>query len=137
VSRTARWQATLGGIGLLVGVLGFLAAGSRSFTAAYGRQFTFDKADRYELRLMTFNRLGALVLIVLAGLGLLAARSRRPAPALVAAAGFAVSALLVVVQWRDGQSSNLLGASGTNLGFSLTMALGFAVTAYAVRFDAP
>ncbi len=123
--RLARAQVVLGAVGVVVGLAGLWQARDVAFTADRGVIVGWGS---YELAFMRFNKLGALIVIALAGIGLVAGLLRRPVLGWIPAAGFALVALQVLVQWRP-DGTNLLGAHGSNLGFALAMALGFGVTA--------
>ena len=123
--RIRRIQLTLGTVGILVGVIAFVQASNVAFRADVGAELGWPS---YELRLMSYNRLGALVTLGLAVVGLTAALVRRPSLGWVAAGGFGLFAVQVLIQWRP-DASNLLGSRGSNLAFALLMSLGFGVTA--------
>jgi hypothetical protein len=123
--RIARSQAVFGAIAVVVGIVGFVQARDVAFSSSRGAQLGWGS---YELTLMSYNRLGALVALVLGLIGLAAGLSRRTKVGGIAAAGFAGILLLGLVQVRSG-SENLLGSSPQTMAFSLAMALGFGVTA--------
>ncbi len=114
------------------GLVGLNRAGAVAFTADRGALIAWP---RYEMYFMTYNRLGALVVLALGAVGLAAAITRRQLFAWVATGGFALLVLQVLVQWRP-DATNWFGASGANMSFSLAASLGFGVTAALARaFD--
>lgn len=123
--RVARYQVVFGGIAVVVGIAAFVHARNVSFTASKGAALGWAS---YELTLMSYNRLGALVTVVLGLLGLAGGLTRHTKLGAVAAVGFAGIFLLGVVQVRPG-GENLFGTSPQTMAFSLAMALGLAVTA--------
>ena len=123
--RIRRIQLTLGIVGILIGVIAFVQASNVAFRADVGAELGWPS---YELRLMSYNRLGATVTLVLAAIGLAGALVRRPGFGWVAAGGFGLLAIQVLIQWRP-DASNLFGSHGSNLAFALLMSLGFGVTA--------
>ena len=123
-SRLSRVQLTLGGVGLVVGLVGLVQARHVAFRADTGVVLGWPD---YELRLMGVNQFGALLILVLAGVGLLAGLVHRPVLAWLSSAGFALLAVQVLLQWRE-TGTNLVASVGSNLGFALMMAIGFAVT---------
>lgn len=131
--RLARAQTVLGVVGVVIGLAGLWQARNIAFAADEGGIVGWGS---YELYFMRFNKLGALVVIILAGIGLLAGIVRRPVLGWIPAAGFALVALQVVVQWRP-DGANLLGGHGSNLGFALAMAIGFGATAVLARLVDP
>lgn len=118
--RLRRGQLTLGVLGVVVGLAALLKARGGSSVMLGWQSF--------ELRLMSYNRLGALLTVALSAVGLAAALVRRPSLAWIPAVGFGLLALQVAVQWRT-TGSNLVGSQGSNLGFALLLALGSATTA--------
>lgn len=123
--RIAHGQIALGALAVAFGAIGLFLTRSQDWTDARGAE---TGAPRYELHLMPFNRLGALIVVVLGALGLAAGLARRPALGWVVAAGWALLAFQVLAQWRGG-SDNPLAATGQNLSFDLLMMIGFATTA--------
>jgi len=123
--RIRRIQLTLGVTGIVIGIVAFVYARDVAFRADVGAELGWPS---YELRLMSYNRLGALVTITLAAIGLAAAIAGRPNLGWVVAGGFALLAVQVLIQWRP-DASNLFGSHGSNLAFALMMSLGFGVTA--------
>ena len=123
--RAARYQIAFGLVGTAAGVIGFYRARDLDLVAAKGAALGFPS---YELSLMTYNRLGAIVATVLALLGLAAGLSRRSRLGWIAALGFAVIVVQGILQVRP-EGDNVFGTSGQTIAFSLALALGFAVTA--------
>jgi hypothetical protein len=123
--RIRRTQGIVAIVCIVAGLIGFNRAGSVTFTADRGALVAWP---RYELYLMTYNRLGALVVVALGLVGLAAVLTRRQMFASIAAGGFALLALQVLVQWRP-EGTNWFGAAGANMSFALAAALGFAATA--------
>ncbi|MBI2704873.1 MAG: hypothetical protein HYX32_06240 [Actinobacteria bacterium] len=121
-----RFQLVLCLVGLAAGGLGLWVARDVDVTASTGGQIGWRA---YEINLMTYNKLGALVTLALVVVGLVGVFALRPAIAFLPGAGFAVLAVQVLVQWRP-DGGNLLASSGTNLSFALAMAIGFVATAW-------
>lgn len=124
-ARLARSQIVLGVAAVVVGVCAFWLARSVDFGASTAPRLGPAK---YEVQAMAFNRLGALVVIALGVIGIVAGAIRRPMIAYVSAVGFGLMGLQVLVQWRP-SASNLFGSVGSNLAFSILLCAGFAVTA--------
>jgi hypothetical protein len=129
VTNVARAQVTLAVVGIVVGVLG-LARASGSFAEHTGRDIGYGAL---ELHLMSYNRLGALITLVLSIAALLGPLSGRPVLIIAAAIGFAAYAVQVVVGFRTLQGGNLTGSNGATLSFCLMMAIGLGVLAWAER----
>jgi hypothetical protein len=111
-----RAELILSGTAVVVGAGGLLVARDVSFTAARG-----------EILLglgVSFNPLGALVTIVLAVLALAGAVAGNRVLVLAAAGGFGLATLQVILQF--GRADNWLGSRGSNLSFSLALAIGLA-----------
>lgn len=123
--RLARTQIVLGAFATAIGVWAYVTARNVSFGAATAPRLGPAK---YQLQAMSFNRLGAIVVLALGVVGIVAGAIRRPMIAYVCAVGFGLMALQVLVQWRP-SASNLFGSVGSNLAFSILMCAGFAVTA--------
>ena len=132
--KAHRQQLVWGAIGVLAGVIGLLISHNLAFTAPHGKEVGFV---HYELHLMTYNGLGAIVAIILSGAGMLAGLLRQPLLAWIAAAGFAVVALQTLIQWRGGTNSNVLGSGGATLAFSMAMVLLYGVTAFLASMPDP
>lgn len=130
--KAHRQQVTWGVVGVVAGVVGLLISHRLAFTSPHGKEVGFR---HYELHFMTYNRLGALVAIVLSAIGILAGVLGRPVLAWIASAGFAAVALQTIVQWRDGSGSNVLGSGGATLAFAMAMVLVYGVTALVTSMD--
>ena len=129
LQRIAHGQIALGALAVAFGAIGLFLTRSQDWTDARGAE---TGAPRYELHLMPFNRLGALLAVALGALGLAAGLARRPALGWLAAAGWTLLAFQVLVQWRAG-SDNPLATTGQNLSFDMLMTVGFATTALLAR----
>jgi hypothetical protein len=129
VTNLARAQVTLAVVGIVVGVLG-LARASGGFAEHTGRDIGYGAL---ELHLMSYNRLGALITLALSIVALLGPLSRRSVLVVVAAVGFAVFALQVIIGFREIQGGNFTGGNGATLSFCLMMAIGLGVLAWAER----
>ncbi len=129
-AKISRFQVVLGGLAAFFGAVGFYLARDIDFQAPVGVETGFPT---YELHLMPFNRLGALMILAVGIVGLVAGLIRKPSIGYLAAVLSLLLALQVVVQWRDKQA-NALGTAGQNLTFALLLALGFGVTAVLDRF---
>lgn len=129
--RIVQFQLGLCLVGLAAGLSGFWLARDFDLAGRQGGQVGFRS---YELNLMTYNRLGALVTIALSAIGLVGVFTLKPPLGVIPATGFALLALQVLIQWRP-DADNVFASSGTNLSFSLMMALGFGVTAWLSRLE--
>jgi len=125
VQRLARAQMVLGAGAVAVGVVGFVSARHVAFNASIAPRL--GPAD-LSLQAMSLNRLAALVVIGLGAVGVLAGATQRPIWGAVPAAGFALLALQVLIQWRPA-GTNWFASIGSNFSFSLLGCVGFAVTA--------
>lgn len=126
IDKLCRYQLVWGVVGVVAAVFGLFHSRGLPFTSAHGAE---TGLPHYELHWMTYNRLGALVALVFAVIGLAGGAMRRPALGWVAAAGFAFVSLQTLVQWRSGGGSNVFGSTGPTMAFSVAMVLVFAVTA--------
>jgi len=126
MKRLVRFQLTLSLVGVAAGVWGYWLARELDFAGQDGGQLGLRN---HEIILMTYNRLGALVTLALALIGVVGVFVAKPAIGFVAGGGFALLTVQTLVQWRP-ETSNLLASSGTNLSFALMMAIGFAVTGW-------
>jgi uncharacterized membrane protein YphA (DoxX/SURF4 family) len=124
----AAWAA-LGGLGVVAGIAGLIAAIDNPFTAKFG---SLVGSRPFEVKLFWFNTLGALLCVLIGVLGVAASflRNRKLA---MAAAGLGVLATLqVLVQWRGSgpaETGGILGGNGGTLCLWLIFAFGFAITA--------
>lgn len=109
-----RGELIISAIALVVGLGGLIVARDTSFTATRGETL---------LGLgVSFNILGALITIVLAALSVAGAVLANRVLVMVAAVGFGVASLQVLVQF--GRADNLFGSRGSNLSFCLALAVG-------------
>ena len=131
MTRVWRSAAVLGIVYLAVGAWALAVSLGDSLTEPSGA--LLGSAD-LELRLMTFNLVGAGVTVAIGLVGLLGAWWRRRVLVVLAAVGAAVCVVQVLVQWGQG-SSNVFGAVGANLSFGLFGLVGFATLAWAVGLD--
>jgi hypothetical protein len=129
MTRIRRTELILAGVGIVVGICGLVAARDLEFTAAAGGVLFERSDDMIWGKLLEFSPLGAIVTIVLASVAMLGAWFRVRALVLIAAGGFAVCALQVIVQF--GRSDNVFGVRGGNLALFLAMAVGLATLAVA------
>lgn len=127
--RLCRTQVVLGLTGVAFGALGFVLAADLAFQADAGASIGWPD---YEIRLMSYNRLAALITVILALVGLGGGLARRPVLGWIPTFGFGLLALQVLVQWRPG-ATNLLGSQGSNLAFALFLAMGFGSSALLSR----
>lgn len=113
-------------VALVMGIGGLLVARSTSFTAPRGELvLSFGPS---------FNPLGAVVVIFLAGVGMVGALLGRRTLVLASAGGFALVAVQVLLQF--GRSTNWLGTRGSNLALAVGMAAGLGALALAGRDNA-
>lgn len=125
--RVALW---LGVVAVVVGIGGLLASKHLDFADKRGAVFGYQ--NRWELKLLWFNPLSAL-LTVLGGVVLLAAFALRSNRSLSRSLLFAVSAffgvlsILVLFLWRN-FSGGFLGATGPNFAFWLMFPLAILTT---------
>jgi hypothetical protein len=129
----ARAARVLGVIAIASGLLGLYVSRGQSFTAKRGEMFGWARG---EMKYLWFNPLSA-VLTIAFGIVALAASLGTPQPRqrllmLVAAGGFALMSLQIIVQWRyNGGGANytggVLGSTGANLawwgGLSASLAI--------------
>jgi peptidoglycan/LPS O-acetylase OafA/YrhL len=108
-----------------------LAAGVAGLLVAIGLPFTSSTGEIVLGFGISFNPLGAVVMIALAALGLAGAALQRPTLVLVAAVGFALYALQVVVQF--GRDTNWFGSRGSNLSLAIGLATGLGALALGQR----
>lgn len=129
MTRIRRAELVLAGLAIVIGVCGLIVARDLGFTAASGGVLFERTDDMLWGKLFAFSPLGAIVTIALASLAMLGAWVRQRTLVLVAAGGFAICALQVIVQF--GRSDNVLGVRGGNLALFLAMAAGLATLAFA------
>ena len=131
--RLSRAQIVLGVIAVVIGVWAFASARHVGFTASRAPRLG---PARYQFQAMSFNRLGALVVVGLGVIGAVAGALRRPMVALLAAVGFGLMGLQVLVQWRP-SGTNWFASVGSDLSFAMLLCVGFAVTAAVSRLASP
>jgi uncharacterized membrane protein YphA (DoxX/SURF4 family) len=115
----------LGLVSVLVAILGLVVARSTGFTAKQGALLGWARG---ELKLLWFTPLSALLTLVFGACGVASAQLKRREIGLLGAAGFAVMALLTLLQWRaldaGGWTGGILGGTGANMAFWAMMSLG-------------
>ena len=119
-----RAVTVLGLVAVGVGLLSAALVSGHSFAAHQGKLVGWAGG---EAKLLWFNPLSALLTALLGALVVLAVRFRRPVLRWVAAAGFGLMALQVLVQWRyrDGNwTGGVLGGTGSNFAFWAMFAIG-------------
>jgi hypothetical protein len=125
--RVQRTQLVWSAVVIAAGVIGLVISRHLPLTDPQG---THTGWPRYELYLMTYNRLGALVTIALGLLGVVAGVTRRPVLAWITCAAFVVLVVQALVQWRQAATDNLLASSGQSLSFALASVFVYSVTAW-------
>ena len=131
---TTDWRVgarALGALAIGVGAIGFLRAPSGSFTTTHGAPI--GPKSGYEFSLMTFNRAGALLVLVLGLVALGAAITNRRPLLLVSSAGFAAYCVQVLLQFRP-KGGGVLGGTGSTLSFVLALSLGVVRPGRAANF---
>ncbi len=116
---------------LVLGVLGVLS-GAAGFAVSAGQPFTAAEGARVG-ELFHLNPLGSLVSVVLGLVAIAGAAARLRVVVLVAAAGWLLAALQVVLQ--SGREPNLLGGTASTL--ALFLGLGAGLLALAVAPETP
>lgn len=129
MTKIRKAETLLAGLGIAVGICGLVAARDLDFTSTTGAVLFERSDDMIWGKLFQFSPLGAIVTIVLASVAMLGARLRQPVLVLVAAGGFVICALQVIVQF--GRSENVFGVRGGNLALFLALAVGLAALAIA------
>jgi uncharacterized membrane protein YphA (DoxX/SURF4 family) len=119
-------RIALGLVAMVVGGIGWFVSRTEAFTSTTG---TLVGYRPLELKFVWFNQLSALLTVGLGVVLLLGGVTRVKVFALVAAAGFGVMCLFVLIQWRNngadaGITGGMLGATGGSLGFWLMLCLG-------------
>ncbi|HZJ51869.1 MAG TPA: hypothetical protein VFF07_13750 [Actinomycetota bacterium] len=110
-----------------------LIAGVVSLIVSLGLPLTAPRGGALGGTGITFNLLGAALVSVLGLIALAGALLRRRPLVLAAAAGFALIAVQVLLQF--GRSTNLLGTRGSSLSFALGAAAGLGALALWARRD--
>ena len=123
--RLARTQILLGSVAVVIGCWTFYLSRNVAFTAARAPRLG---SAAFAIQTLSLNRLGALVVIGLGAVGIIAGALRRIALGWVSAAGFAMIAVQVLVQWRA-KGQNVFGSVGATLSFAFLLCAGFAVSA--------
>jgi hypothetical protein len=118
-----RAQAAVAIAALIGGVLTLIVSLGDPLTAPFGS--ALDGTG------ITFNLLGAVLVSVLALVALAGALLRRRSFVIAAAAGFALIAMQVLLQF--GRNTNLLGTRGSSLSFALGAAAGLGALAFWAR----
>ena len=119
-----RAVTVLGLVAVVVGAVALALVSGRDFTAHQGKLVGWAGG---EAKLLWFNPLSALLTAVLGAVALAAVRLGRPQLRLVAAAGFGLMALQVLVQWRyraGNWTGGVLGGTGANFAFWAMLAIG-------------
>jgi uncharacterized membrane protein YphA (DoxX/SURF4 family) len=125
-------QLCLGLVAIVVGIVGFIASRSVGFTAKQGVRIG---NDNWELKLLWFNRLSALLTVVLgvAVVGIWQLKRRR-SDNLIPAAAFGLLAIFQLATTKfnsDGGAfdfeGGLLGGNGTTVAFWAMLAVGLGV----------
>jgi hypothetical protein len=127
VMPARKGQLTISVASLAVGLAGLIVSRDLSLTAS-GGEILFGLG-------VSFNPLGALVTIVLSGLAVAGVLLGNRNLVLVAAAGFVLAAIQVLVQF--GGDTNWLGSRGSNLSFDAAAAVGLWSLAWLERQEAP
>ncbi len=119
--------AVLGTVAVVYGLVGLVVA-EGSLTNRRGQEIGWSQI---ELALGSFNRFGALLTIGLGVLALVGAWRGASALLACAAAGFALMAVQVLVQW--GRGANVLGSGGRNLSMWAGLSIGLAALVWGMR----
>jgi hypothetical protein len=129
MNAVIRAQVTLAVVGLAAGVLG-TARASGSFANPDGRDIGYGAL---ELHLMSYNRLGGVLTVVLSAVALIGTLRRAPALVVLSAAGFAAFAVQILIGFSRISGGNVTGANGATLSFCLMMTIGLAALVWAQR----
>ena len=124
-----RAATTLGVVAIVSGVLGLIVARNVDFAAKQGALLGWAK---WELKVLWFNPLSAIITALLGILVIAAAKIQRTFLLWVAAGGFGLMALQVVAQWRYNRgewTGGIFGGTGATMAFWLLLAIGFAFCA--------
>ena len=120
MSPTRRAQLTLATVAIMSGAIG-LARARGSFTNRSGSDVGYPEL---ELHLMSFNRLGALVALMLGTIAFVGALRGHRFVVAISAFGFVAFALQTAIGARRIDGGNITGANGATLSFCLMMAIG-------------
>jgi uncharacterized membrane protein YphA (DoxX/SURF4 family) len=124
-----RAATTLGITAVIVGVLGLVVARNIDFAAKQGALLGWEK---WELKVLWFNPLSAIVTAVVGVVALAALKLHRPVVLWVASGVFGLMAVQVLVQWRYNRgewTGGIFGGTGGTMAFWLLLAIGLAVCA--------
>lgn len=124
-----RGATTLGIVAVVAGVLGLFVARNIDFAAKQGALLGWAK---WELKVLWFNPLSAIITAVLGVVVLVAIRMRRTVLLWIAAGVFGLMALQVVAQWRYNRgewTGGIFGGTGATLAFWALLTVGLAVCA--------
>jgi uncharacterized membrane protein YphA (DoxX/SURF4 family) len=120
---------TLGVVAIVAGVLGLIVARNIDFAGKQGALLGWAK---WELKVLWFNPLSAIITALLGVVAVVATRMPRSVVAWIPAGAFGLMTLQVLVQWRynRGQwTGGILGGTGGTMAFWLLLAIGFAFCA--------
>ncbi|MGH9155420.1 MAG: Rv1678 family membrane protein [Acidimicrobiales bacterium] len=120
--RSRAAQVTIAAVALGVGTVAVLRTGHVGFDSR--RSVPLIDSRLVDGALLTFNRAGALVVLVLGIVALAGALARWRSLVLVVVGGFTLVVVQVLAQY--GRAVNLLGTNGSNLSFALAAAVGLA-----------
>ena len=123
--RLARTQIVLGSFAVVIGGWAFFLSRNVAFTAARPPRIG---SVAFAMQTLSLNRLGAIIVVGLGAVGIVAGAARRLALGWFCAAGFALLAAQVLVQWRP-RGPNWFGSVGSTLSFAFLLCAGFAVSA--------
>jgi TQO small subunit DoxD len=123
----------LGAVAVVVGIAGVYVSRSKGFTSGQGAMVGWAHG---ELKFVWFNIFSAILTIVFGLVAIAGARLGRTVGGFVAALGFALMSLQVILQWRYNSKTGVadggfLGATGGTLGFWVMLAIGFAAASRA------
>jgi uncharacterized membrane protein YphA (DoxX/SURF4 family) len=126
VAHRARAVRALGVVAVIVGIVGVVSARGGAFAAKQGHIVGYAKGN-WELKLIWLNVLSALLTIAFGMLAVAGASFRRSILSWIAALGFALMSLQVLLQWRvtsNGWTGGFLGGTGGTLAFWVMLAVG-------------
>jgi uncharacterized membrane protein YphA (DoxX/SURF4 family) len=128
-ARSGKWlkpQRALPIVAVVIGALGFYVARDLDFAAKKGALLGWAN---WELKVLWFNQLSALLTIALGLLALAGTFLRQRLLTLIAAGGFGLMAIQVVAQWRNQKGGGFLGGTGSSMAFWALMAIGLGLAA--------
>ena len=123
--RLARTQIMLGSFAVVIGGWAFYLSRNVAFTAVGPPRLG---SVAFAMQTLSLNRLGAIVVVGLGALGIIAGALRRMWVGWICAAGFALLAAQVLAQWRP-HGTNWFGSVGSTLSFAFLLCAGFTVSA--------